>query len=609
MNQLALVCRAIAEAAQRGAPLTQRALASELEVSLGQANRLIKQAIAAGYITPPTNAAPGTPPTGTTLTPAGQSYLDQFKVDNAIILAAGFGSRFVPLTYEAPKGLLKVAGEPMLERQIRQLHAAGVTEIVIVVGYLKEKFDYLIDQYGVTLVFNPEYATKNNLASLYVARHHLAGSYILVADNWMEQNLFHAWEPDPWLGSVYFEGPTAEWAVTTGARGLVKKIQVGGADTWALLGPCYFTAGFSARYRPLLEQAYATPGTDNWYWEDIVKDNLPALPIYLARRPAAKVREFENLAELQAFDPSYRQTTNSAIMRQIAAALGVGEGDVTDIVPLKNGLTNASFRFTVGPNTYVFRRPQEGSNAWLDRLAEQTTYQALQSLGLSDQVVWLDPASGHRITRFCSGAQPLDLADTAAVTAAIGALRTVHRSGLKVPQRLAMAAGGLARVQALCDARAAVQFSDYEAVKQLAARLLALPGVPPDQMVLVHGDFSPSNVLVLPGGGVTLIDWEQAGMGDPVADVAAFAVAGQVGLERAQELLEEYLERPASGSERQRFYRAAALYGLVSALWTEYRQSLGVAVGEYPLVMYRAAKTYGALALESGPEMDLGQPI
>jgi CTP:phosphocholine cytidylyltransferase-like protein len=43
-----------------------------------------------------------------------------FKVDNAIILAAGFGSRFVPITYELPKGLVSVKGEPMLERQIRQ---------------------------------------------------------------------------------------------------------------------------------------------------------------------------------------------------------------------------------------------------------------------------------------------------------------------------------------------------------------------------------------------------------------------------------------------------------------------------------------------------------
>jgi len=81
-----------------------------------------------------------------------------YKVDNAIFLAAGFGSRFVPITYELPKGLVSVKGEPMIERQIRQLLEKGINEIIIVVGYLKEKFDYLIDKYKVKLVYNPDYS-------------------------------------------------------------------------------------------------------------------------------------------------------------------------------------------------------------------------------------------------------------------------------------------------------------------------------------------------------------------------------------------------------------------------------------------------------------------
>ena len=72
-------------------------------------------------------------------------------------MAAGFGSRFVPLTFEMPQGLLEVFGERMIERQIKQLHSVGITDITIVVGYLKEKFEYLIDKYGVRLLYNPEY--------------------------------------------------------------------------------------------------------------------------------------------------------------------------------------------------------------------------------------------------------------------------------------------------------------------------------------------------------------------------------------------------------------------------------------------------------------------
>ena len=93
----------------------------------------------------------------------GTGCLAPYKVDGALIIAAGFGSRFVPLTFETPKGLLEVFGERMIERQIRQLHEAGVYDITIAVGYLKEKFEYLIDKYDVKLLYNPEYSCKNTL--------------------------------------------------------------------------------------------------------------------------------------------------------------------------------------------------------------------------------------------------------------------------------------------------------------------------------------------------------------------------------------------------------------------------------------------------------------
>ena len=62
---------------------------------------------------------------------------------NAIILAAGKSNKFAPFTYEKPKGLFRVKGEVLIERQIEQLKEAGVHEIYIVVGYMKEKFFYL----------------------------------------------------------------------------------------------------------------------------------------------------------------------------------------------------------------------------------------------------------------------------------------------------------------------------------------------------------------------------------------------------------------------------------------------------------------------------------
>ena len=102
---------------------------------------------------------------------------------NAIIMAAGMSSRFAPLSLETPKALLNVKDEIMIERQIGQLREAGIDEIVIVVGYLKEKFEYLKEKYHVILVENPYYKQMNNFSTLYVAREYLKNTWICSADN------------------------------------------------------------------------------------------------------------------------------------------------------------------------------------------------------------------------------------------------------------------------------------------------------------------------------------------------------------------------------------------------------------------------------------------
>lgn len=151
MNRTGLICRYLKE----NPHCTQRELAQKMDLSLGTVNTLIKECIQNKLL------APGKSMAGTCeLTDKGLEFLQNFQVDGALIIAAGFGSRFVPLTFETPKGLLEVFGERMIERQIRQLHEAGVYDITIAVGYLKEKFEYLIDKYQVKLLYNPEYSCK-----------------------------------------------------------------------------------------------------------------------------------------------------------------------------------------------------------------------------------------------------------------------------------------------------------------------------------------------------------------------------------------------------------------------------------------------------------------
>ena len=149
------------------------------------------------------------------------------QVDNAVIFAAGFGSRFVPLTFETPKALIPVFGVPMIERQILQLIKKGITEITVVTGYLKEKFEYLRDKYNVKLVYNHEYDLKNNLSSLYFASDYLHNTYILSADNWIRENIFNEYEEKSWYSCIFAKGATKEWCVQTDKTGRISSVVVG----------------------------------------------------------------------------------------------------------------------------------------------------------------------------------------------------------------------------------------------------------------------------------------------------------------------------------------------------------------------------------------------
>ena len=91
----------------------------------------------------------------------GKMSLLQYKVDNAIILAAGLSRRFAPISYEQPKGLLTVRDEVLIERQIKQHSKKRKAHRAIsplVVGYV-ELFFYLEGKYDVDIVVNEEYAT------------------------------------------------------------------------------------------------------------------------------------------------------------------------------------------------------------------------------------------------------------------------------------------------------------------------------------------------------------------------------------------------------------------------------------------------------------------
>lgn len=597
MDRFGLLCRNVYEKKKT----TQRELAAAMGLSLGTCNHLIREALQDELICQDAESGEYS------LLKKGVELLQNYRVDSAVILAAGFGSRFVPLTFETPKGLLEVFGERMIERQIRQLHEAGIMDITIVVGYLKEKFEYLIDKYSVKLLYNPEYHNKNTLATVYHARDCFKGknTYLLSSDNWLRSNMYHTYECGAWYSSVYMEGNTSEWCLDCNKKGRLTGVQVGGADSWVMYGPVYFSREFSEEFFPILEAYYRAPGTEQMYWEQVLADllngnvsdhlpgyrNFPAPEMYINKQPSDQVYEFENLEELRVFDKSYVNRSNNAAMELVSDVLHVPESGITDIRCLKAGMTNKSFLFRANDRSYICRIPGPGTDLLINRKQEKTVYDAVKALDISEHVVYINGETGYKISEYYEGSRNGDARNWSDVSRSMELIHKLHDARIHVDHSFDIRER-INFYESICSGYEKQLFEDYDQVRSHINTILDRLERLDRPKTLSHVDSVCDNFLFLPDGGLRLIDWEYAGMCDPIIDVSMCAIYSYYNEEEVEKLLHIYFGDAVTAEERFVYYSYIALGGFLWCLWAVYKSSLGEEFGDYTLIMYRYAKDY-----------------
>lgn len=281
------------------------------------------------------------------------------KQRNAIILAAGTSSRFVPLSTEIPKGLLEVKGEVLIERQIRQLKEAGIEDITVVVGYKAEMFQYLSDLYGVSLILNEDYNRYNNTSSLIRVLDKLGDTYICSSDNYFPENVFLGEPEHSFYSALYAEGETDEYCLFIDSDDNIVNVQIGGMDSWYMNGHVYFSDEFSRQFKKIFSEEYVKEEVRHGYWEDVYIKHIDELPFMAIKRYSAEqIHEFDSIDELREFDSSYFENTRSKILKDISHSLGCKESSLTSFkrMPLYQG--ELQFSFEKDGEEYLFRQSE-----------------------------------------------------------------------------------------------------------------------------------------------------------------------------------------------------------------------------------------------------------
>ena len=199
---------------------------------------------------------------------------------NAIILAAGMGTRLRPLTNDRPKCLVEVNGIPMVERQIQFLKEKGIDDITLISGYKAEALDFLKEKYGVDIVFNDRYDNCNNINSLYIVRDRFHDTYVMEGDVYMDKNVLSS----EVVQSTYFAKKKKyenEWGLEVDENNKLVKINIGAGDGYLMSGISYWKADDCKKIIKHMEEIYATKDYTNLYWDNMVLDLYPDLDIHV----------------------------------------------------------------------------------------------------------------------------------------------------------------------------------------------------------------------------------------------------------------------------------------------------------------------------------------
>ena len=274
--------------------LSQRDLEKLTGHSLGTINRVIKELTDLGFVS---NGG---------ITDAGLNALEPYRAKRAVFIAAGFGSRLVPITFNTPKPLVRVKGTRIIDHLIDACLEAGIEEIYIVRGYLAEQFDQLLYKYPtVKFLENPVYNEANNISSSLIAKELLSNAYVFEADLLLS---------NPKIITKYHytsdflaikKDRTDDWCFEVKDK-IITEEKVGGEDCWQMVGISYWNEEDGKKLATDIPDVYSTPGGKERYWEQVPL-------VYKKKNYAVEVREcfeddiveIDTFKELKQIDPTY----------------------------------------------------------------------------------------------------------------------------------------------------------------------------------------------------------------------------------------------------------------------------------------------------------------
>ena len=512
---------------------------------------------------------------------------------NAIIMAAGKSDRFAPFSYEKPKGLFIVREEVLIERQIKQLIEADVNEIIIVVGYMKEKFFYLEQKYPqVKIIVNNTYGKYGNIYSLYVAREYLKNTYICYADYYFIKNPFLEENKDniSYRSCAFYSGRFKQFSVDYSDANIITGCYIGGHDKMAMVGPAYVNERFSKLFRHFLEEEINNFGVANMYWEEYYATHIKDLTLFMKNFNVNELIEFDDIDDLREFDSDFLLNVDSEIVGNICKTLDCNPNKIKDIEVIQAGLTNVSFKFSIDNHEYVYRHPGGTADSLIDRTTELYVQYKAKEFGLDNSFIYMDK-TGWKISHFIQNIVPCDiLSNDKQMQQAMESIHKTHEIPISDDVKVFDNVEEGKRLMEIASNTKGNLFKEFE---ELISKVDIVDDLVKQERekydiksVLCHHDVYEPNFISTKEEDFYLIDWEYAGVNDPLDDICAIITRYDYSEDTRNRLLESYYGRELTALEYRHAMGQAILTAFYWFNWGLFKGSVGDDDGFFFLPTY-----------------------
>ena len=574
----------------QNASLSQRELSKKISCSLGMVNKCITMLKKNHYLDERGR-----------LTDLALTEINRNKPQKAIILAAGLGMRMTPINHDISKGLLTIHNKTIIENTITKLKEKNIETIYIVVGYMKEQYEFLIDKYHVHLLVNNKYRETNNAYSLFLARKYIHNSYIIPCDIFLKDNIFHEHEFASWYLFNQQQQNNNSYKISKSGFLEFSKNEL---NRYAPLGIAYLNQQDSKILKTALDNIDSHVFEQHhYYWENICFENNIRFNAYLSNQ-CYEINTFEDLRELDIQSPNLK----SEIIDIITDSLDTSIQNIQNITLSKKGMTNRSFLFETEKGKYMMRIPGEGTDQLINRQEEGTVYQTIHDYHIADEVIYFNKDNGYKLTEYIPDSRVCDPFNQRDLVICMKFLKQFHNLNLKVPHVFDLFEK-INYYEKLRGHHPSLYY-DYALTKKKIYELKTMIDQLPKHHALTHIDAVPDNFLIYHENGeekIRLIDWEYASMQDTDVDIAMFCIYSMYDKEQCDQLIDIYYENSCSEQIRLKIYCYIAVCGLLWSNWCEYKYTLGVEFGEYSLAQYHYAKDFYTFAKNYQEEHHLCQ--